>query len=159
MKVGVPNEVKPDEAGARYYLETRLYSRTLGEDITLSDGTVYAAGTIIDEPMMEAMRDKAVEVLEAVGATDIQSNITDAPPGLAIHEMGTARMGRDPETSVLNGKNQCHDVPNLFVADGACMASSAHQNPSLTYMAIAARASHLAADMYERNDFQTDPDT
>jgi choline dehydrogenase-like flavoprotein len=108
--------------------------------------------------MMESMRRKAVELLEAVGATDIQSDISDAPPGLAIHEMGTARMGRDPDTSVLNGRNQCHDVPNLFVADGACMTSSSHQNPSLTYMAIAARAANLAADMYRRGDFNHNPD-
>jgi choline dehydrogenase-like flavoprotein len=72
--------------------------------------------------------------------------------------MGTARMGRDPDTSVLNGRNQCHDVPNLFVADGACMTSSSHQNPSLTYMAIAARAANLAADMYRRGDFNHNPD-
>lgn len=105
-----------------------------------------------DYLMMEGMRDKAVEVLETVGATDIKSNIDDDPPGLAIHEMGTARMGRDPKTSVLNGENRCHDVPNLLVADGACMASSAHQNPSLTYMAIAARAANLAAQRYRRGE-------
>ena len=64
-----------------------------------------------------------------------------------IHEMGTARMGHDPETSVLNKYNQAHDVPNLFVTDGACMTSSACQNPSLTYMAITARAAAAAADM------------
>ncbi len=61
--------------------------------------------------------------------------------------MGTARMGRDPETSVLNAHNQAHDVPNLFVTDGACMTSSACQNPSLTYMALTARAASYAADL------------
>jgi choline dehydrogenase-like flavoprotein len=61
--------------------------------------------------------------------------------------MGTARMGRDPRTSVLNGWNQAHDVRNLFVTDGACMASTACQNPSLTYMAITARAANHAADL------------
>ena len=65
-------------------------------------------------------------------------------PGLGNHEMGAARMGRDPETSVLNAHNQCHAVPNLFVTDGACMTSSACQNPSLTYMAITARACDYA---------------
>src|SRR5690606_5231013 len=93
------------------------------------------------------MADTCAEVLEAVGAKHITRTVTDDSPGLAIHEMGTARMGRDPETSVLNGNNQCHDVPNLFVADGACMASSSHPNPSLTYMAIAARAANFAADL------------
>ena len=57
-----------------------------------------------------------------------------------MHEMGTARMGRDPKTSVLNAHNQTHDVPNLFVTDGACMASTSCVNPSLTYMALTARA-------------------
>ena len=107
--------------------------------------------------MMEEMRSKSVELLEAVGATNIQSKITDDPPGLAIHEMGTARMGRNPQTSVLNGRNQCHDVPNLFVTDGACMTSSSHQNPSLTYMAISARAANLAAEMYKRNELTEKP--
>lgn len=106
-----------------------------------------------DYLMMEEMRSKSIELLEAAGATNIQSDISDSPPGLAIHEMGTARMGRDPKTSILNDRNQCHDVPNLFVADGACMTSSSHQNPSLTYMAIAARAANLASEMYKRNEF------
>ena len=65
-----------------------------------------------------------------------------------VHRIGrTARMGRDPSTSVLNGWNQAHDVPNLFVTDGACMTSTACQNPSLTYMALTARAANHAADL------------
>lgn len=104
-----------------------------------------------DKAMMEAMADTCAEVLEAVGAKYITRTITNDPPGLAIHEMGTARMGRDPKTSVLNGNNQCHDVPNLFVADGACMSSSSHPNPSLTYMAIAARAANFAARWLREN--------
>ena len=60
---------------------------------------------------------------------------------------------------MLNGSNQCHDVPNLFVADGACMTSCSHQNPSLTYMALAARAANLAAEMYKRKDFNHSPET
>jgi choline dehydrogenase-like flavoprotein len=90
-----------------------------------------------------ALRDmtiQAAEMLEAVGVRDVSSFTEDNPPGLTIHEMGTARMGRDPETSVLNEWNQSWDVPNLFVTDGACMASSGNQNPSLTYMALTARA-------------------
>jgi choline dehydrogenase-like flavoprotein len=69
------------------------------------------------------------------------------PPGYGIHEMGTARMGRDPSTSVLNEWNQAHEVANLFVTDGACMASSAWQNPSLTYMALSARAANHAVEI------------
>ena len=86
----------------------------------------------------------AVEMLEAAGATGIHSYGHLAPGGSAVHEMGTVRMGRDPRTSVLNGYNQIHDVPNVFVTDGSCMTSSACQNPSLTYMALTARACDYA---------------
>jgi len=84
----------------------------------------------------------ATEMMEAAGFRDISvnDNLADNPQGLAIHEMGTARMGRDPKTSVLNGFNQAHEVSNLFVTDGACMASTAVQNPSITYIALTARA-------------------
>ena len=89
----------------------------------------------------------AAEMLEATGARDIETNDrVHIAPGNNNHEMGGARMGRNPETSVLNEWNQCHDIPNLFVTDGACMASSANQNPSLTYMALTARAVHYAVD-------------
>jgi choline dehydrogenase-like flavoprotein len=89
----------------------------------------------------------ARDMLLAAGATDITMKEVPGPPGNGVHEMGTARMGRDPRTSVLNGWNQAHDVRNLFVTDGACMASTACQNPSLTYMAITARAANHAADL------------
>lgn len=82
----------------------------------------------------------AVEMLEAVGCKDIRSRNNVTAPGACIHEMGTARMGRDPKTSVLNKWNQLHAVPNVFVTDGACMTSAGTQNPSLTYMALSARA-------------------
>jgi choline dehydrogenase-like flavoprotein len=72
--------------------------------------------------------------------------------GLGIHEMGTARMGRDPKTSVLNAYNQAHDVPNLFVTDGACMTSASCQNRSITYMALTARAvDHAVSEMKKGN--------
>ncbi len=96
--------------------------------------------------MRKDMAQQAEAMLDAAGATSIQTfdefvpGEVDAAPGLCIHEMGTARMGRDPGTSVLNGFNQAHDVSNLFVTDGACMTSSACQNPSITYMALTARA-------------------
>jgi choline dehydrogenase-like flavoprotein len=92
----------------------------------------------------------AAEMLAAAGARDITPFIERNPPGKAIHEMGTARMGRDPKTSVLNAHNQSHDIPNLFVTDGACMTSSANQNPSLTYMALTARACAYAVDLMRR---------
>jgi len=66
--------------------------------------------------------------------------------GQGIHEMGTARMGRDPKTSVLNGNNQVWDAKNVFVTDGSCMVSNACQNPSITYMALTARAANYAID-------------
>ena len=93
------------------------------------------------------MRDaahRAAEMLDAGGGRDISIDTEMTAPGLTIHEMGTARMGRDPATSVLNAHNQAWDAPNLFIVDGAAMTSSACQNPSLTYMALAARASHYA---------------
>jgi len=72
--------------------------------------------------------------------------------GSAIHEMGTARMGRDPKTSVLNGWNQVWDAKNVFVTDGAAMASSACQNPSLTYMALTARAADYAVNELKKQN-------
>jgi len=97
--------------------------------------------------MVDAMASDARELLEEAGLKDVEVRDNIAPPGLMIHEMGTARMGHDPATSVLNEFNQAHDVPNLFVTDGAAMTSSACQNPSLTYMAITARASAAAVEM------------
>lgn len=100
--------------------------------------------------MREAARD-AWEMLRAAGCVDL-TNWEEAaehitPPGDRIHEMGTARMGRDPATSVVNGWGQAHEVPNLFLSDGAVMASSASMNPSLTYMALSARTANHAADL------------
>jgi choline dehydrogenase-like flavoprotein len=86
-------------------------------------------------------------MIEAAGGMIINQSKEPGVPGLGIHEMGTVRMGRDPKTSVLNGLNQAHEVPNLFCTDGGAMTSSGCQNPSLTYMALAARAAHNAADM------------
>jgi choline dehydrogenase-like flavoprotein len=98
--------------------------------------------------MMEEARKDAVAMLEAAGCTDIRSGDVELTrPGNRIHEMGSARMGRDPSTSVLNGWCQAHDVDNLFITDGSFMASSACQNPSLTYMAFSARAANYAADL------------
>jgi len=95
----------------------------------------------------------AAELLEVAGAKDIRPDARGpSTPGNTNHEMGTARMGRDPKTSVLNGWNQTWDVPNVFVTDGACMASSGNQNPSLTYMALTARACHYAVDAMKRGD-------
>ena len=108
--------------------------------------------------MRKDMRDQAAEMLEAAGCTDVNSwdgykpGELGAEPGLGIHEMGTARMGRDPKTSALNGNNQLHDAANVYVTDGACMTSSACQNPSITYMALTARAvDHAVRELNRRN--------
>lgn len=98
--------------------------------------------------MLEEARTDAIAMLEAAGCTDISSGeVRLTKPGNRIHEMGSARMGRDPRTSVLNGWCQAHEVENLFVTDGSFMASAACQNPSLTYMAFSARAANYAADL------------
>lgn len=94
--------------------------------------------------MRKDMANDAAEMLEAAGLKGVHTYDAGANPGRAIHEMGTARMGNDPKTSVLNKWNQVHSVKNLFVTDGAFMTSSACQNPSLTYMAFTARAADYA---------------
>ena len=94
----------------------------------------------------------AAEMLEATGAKDIEMSTVPSLPGECIHEMGSARMGRDPKTSVLNAHNQTHDVANLFVTDGSFMASSSCVNPSLTYMAMTARACDHAVNLMKRGE-------
>lgn len=86
-------------------------------------------------------------MIQAAGGMVVSVATEPAPPGMGIHEMGTACMGKDPKKSVLNKYNQAHDVPNLFVTDGSAMASSGCQNPSLTYMALSARAADHAAQL------------
>ncbi|MEC3878970.1 GMC family oxidoreductase [Parapedobacter sp. 10938] len=94
--------------------------------------------------MRKDMMEDAAEMLEVGGVKNVTTYNDRTFPGAAIHEMGTARMGKDPKTSVLNQWNQMHEVKNVFVTDGACMTSSACQNPSLTYMALTARACDYA---------------
>lgn len=102
--------------------------------------------------MRKDMKASAVEMLEAAGLKEISPFDDPLAPGLCIHEMGTARMGRDPKTSVLNKWNQVHAVPNVFVTDGACMTSSSCVNPSLTYMALTARAcDHAVSELKKQN--------
>jgi choline dehydrogenase-like flavoprotein len=100
-----------------------------------------------ERAMAKQMEADAVEMLQKAGLENVQGFNREVTPGSVIHEMGTARMGRDPKTSVLNGWNQVHAAPNVFVTDGSCMPSSPPQNPSLTYMALTARAAHRAAEL------------
>jgi choline dehydrogenase-like flavoprotein len=92
------------------------------------------------------------EMLEAIGCKDVQTGNNNPYLGRGIHEMGTARMGRDPKTSVLNQWNQVWDAKNVFVTDGSCMTSAACQNPSLTYMALTARAANYAVDALKKGE-------
>jgi choline dehydrogenase-like flavoprotein len=102
--------------------------------------------------MRKDMINDMAEMLETCGAKDVVTFDHGSYPGMAIHEMGTARMGRDPKSSVLNAHNQVWDAQNVFVTDGACMASSACQNPSLTYMALTARAADFAVNELNRRN-------
>jgi choline dehydrogenase-like flavoprotein len=100
--------------------------------------------------MRKDMMASAREMLEAAGAKNIQEYDNSYGVGLGIHEMGTARMGRDRKTSVLNGNNQVWGAENVFVTDGSCMTSASCVNPSLTYMALTARAADFAANALKK---------
>ena len=97
-----------------------------------------------EKAMQQDMANSAAEMLDAAGYKNVKPYVNTSFPGNANHEMGTARMGRDPKTSVLNSFNQMHEVPNIFITDGSAMTSSACVNPSLTYMALTARACDYA---------------
>ncbi|MGH7612553.1 MAG: GMC oxidoreductase [Gemmatimonadales bacterium] len=102
--------------------------------------------------MRQDMMNDMAEMLEATGVKGVRTFDHTYFPGMGIHEMGTARMGRDPKTSALNAHNQVWDAPNVFVTDGACMTSAACQNPSLTYMALTARAADFAVNELKRRN-------
>lgn len=140
-----------------------------GETLPYHENTIKLSKTELDkwgEPVLEMdaeikenekkmrvdMMNEAAEMLEAGGLRDVKTFDTGYTFGQGIHEMGTARMGRDPKTSVLNGNNQVWEAKNVFVTDGACMTSSAAPNPSLTYMALTARAAHFAVDELKKGN-------
>jgi choline dehydrogenase-like flavoprotein len=102
--------------------------------------------------MRKDMANDMAELLDQAGVKDVNTYDNEYFPGMGIHEMGTARMGRDPKTSVLNSHNQVWDAPNVFVTDGSCMASTACVNPSLTYMALTARAADFAVNELKRRN-------
>jgi choline dehydrogenase-like flavoprotein len=105
-----------------------------------------------EKKMRKDIVTEAVAMLEAAGVKQVSSHDTGHHVGDGIHEMGSARMGHDPKTSVLNGNNQVWDAKNVFVTDGACMTSSACQNPSLTYMALTARAANFAVEELKKGN-------
>ena len=110
-------------------------------DMTYSDN---------ERAMLKDVKEAAVEMLKAAGCDFVQGFEREPVPGEVIHEMGTARMGRDSKTSFLNAFNQCHESPNVFLTDGSCMPSTACQNPSFTYMALTARACAYAVAELKR---------
>jgi len=140
-----------------------------GEILPYHDNTIKFSDTVKDKWGMEAlvmnaeikeneinmrkdMMADAAEMLEVAGFKNVNTYDAGYTFGQGIHEMGTARMGRDPKTSVLNGNNQVWEAKNVFVTDGACMTSGAAQNPSLTYMALTARAAAFAVDELKKQN-------
>ncbi|HMJ69818.1 MAG TPA: GMC family oxidoreductase [Cyclobacteriaceae bacterium] len=107
-----------------------------------------------DEKMIKDFFEQYTEMFTKAGFTDIQTGDDKRAPGLDIHEMGGVRMGHDPKTSLLNKWHQMHTVPNVFVSDGACMTSTSTQNPSLTYMAMTARAVDHAVSLLKKGELK-----
>ena len=141
----------------------------MGEQLPYADNRVTLSRTEVDEwgmPLLEIdmefkeneiamvkdMIATGAEMLEAAGFVDINARDSGESPGLGIHEMGTARMGRHAKTSILNAFNQVHSAKNVFVSDGACMTSNANQNPSITYMALSARAANHAVEEMKKGN-------
>jgi choline dehydrogenase-like flavoprotein len=131
----------------RIYLDSKVKDKwglpVLAMDVEIRENEIA---------MRKDMLKDAVELFEAAGVKNVQGGDWGYSPGMGIHEMGTARMGRDPKTSVLNAYNQVWDAPNVFVTDGACMTSASCVNPSLTYMALTARAvDHAVKELKKGN--------
>jgi len=109
-----------------------------------------------DENDLKILKDffeQGTEMLKKAGCYDISPEDIHWPPGLDIHEVGGVRMGKDPKTSLLNQWNQLHACSNVFVTDGACMTSTSTQNPSLTFMALTARAANYAISEFKKGSF------
>ncbi|WP_295771747.1 GMC family oxidoreductase [uncultured Mucilaginibacter sp.] len=146
MGIGGFGEVLP-------YHENRMWlDKTTKDKWGLSVPVIDAVVRDNENKMRIDMMNDAAEMLEATGVKNVNSYNDTAVLGRGIHEMGTARMGRDPKTSVLNEFNQVWDAKNVYVTDGAAMTSSACQNPSLTYMALTARAAdHAVSELKKMN--------
>jgi choline dehydrogenase-like flavoprotein len=149
--------------------EWSVYIEGYGETLPYHDNRIWLSGDKIDQwgmprlnismtyrdnerVMAQQMMDDAVEMLKAAKLENVEGFNHPVTPGSVIHEMGTARMGRDPKTSVLNSHNQVHGIHNVFVTDGSFMVSSPTQNPSLTYMAMTARAAEYAVEQLKRGE-------
>jgi choline dehydrogenase-like flavoprotein len=169
----VPDDMKPFGAEYKEKLTEvgpwRVWMTGMGEHLPYYDNYVALSNEKTDKwgiplleisceykenelRMLDDILNDAAEMCESAGLKDIRAEDSERKPGSGIHEMGTARMGKDPKTSILNGFNQMHEVPNVFVSDGACMTSSACQNPSITYMALTARAvDHAVKELNKLN--------
>ena len=123
--------------------------KTIGEFRSLNINISYDDN---DAKMKQDFFDQFTEMYTKAGFTNIKTTDSKQAPGLDIHEMGGVRMGNDPKTSMLNKWNQLHACKNVFVTDGACMTSTSTQNPSLTYMALAARAADFAVAALKRGE-------
>jgi choline dehydrogenase-like flavoprotein len=146
MGMGGFGEILPDHSN-RIFLDKNVKDKwglnVLSFDCELKENELK---------MRKDMKEDAIEMLTNAGVKDVYGYDDNAIMGRGIHEMGTARMGRDPKTSVLNGNNQVWDAPNVFVTDGAFMTSSACVNPSLTYMAFTARAVDFAVNEMKKQN-------
>jgi len=105
-----------------------------------------------DEKMLNDFLQQGAEMMQVSGGKNVKTQDLKWSPGLDIHEMGGCRMGKDPKTSMLNGNNQLHACTNVFVTDGACMTSTGNQNPSLTFMALTARAANIAVELLKKGE-------
>ncbi|RFS16689.1 GMC oxidoreductase [Emticicia sp. C21] len=135
------------------YHENRMYLHATEKDKWGMPLVVFDAEFKENEKKMRIdMQNDAKEMLESAGVKNVRAYDNGSYLGMAIHEMGTARMGRDPKTSVLNSNNQVWGVPNVFVTDGASMVSASCVNPSLTYMALTARAADFAVNEMKKKN-------
>ena len=167
---GTGQELQDNLMADKEYGSWGVWSRMMGETIPREDGQVtldpikkdeygipqpnISVGyDENDEKMLEDYFTEFTIMLEKAGFKNIVKEDTKQAPGLDIHEMGGVRMGRDPKTSMLNKWNQLHACPNVFVTDGACMTSMSTQNPSLTFMALTARAANYAIDKLKKDEF------
>lgn len=155
--------------GEKEYGPWRVGAGMMGETIPKEDGMVWLSKEKVDswgipqlsisldyddndEKMLNDFFEQYTEMFQKAGFTNITTKDDKRAPGLDIHEMGGVRMGHDPKTSLLNKWNQMHQCKNVFVTDGACMTSMSTQNPSLTFMAITARAANYAIEQLKKNE-------
>jgi len=135
-----------------YYENKVMLSKDKKDDWGMPVLHISAEFRTNEDTMTKDLIAQGAEMLEKAGFTDVVQFDNHAPLGHGIHEMGTARMGRDPKRSILNGFNQMHVVKNVFVSDGSCMTSGGCQNPSVTYMALTARAADYAVNELKKQN-------